>query len=379
MSSKPHVLFVSYTSDWTGPTHSLLLLLRGLRCDYEVTVLLPAQGLFSEALAREDIRSISLPSLSRASIPAMIRLIRQHKVALVYANNSSSSSRNAMIAARFAGVPFACHVREMGHGKSWRQMGYLRFAHAVIAVSQACAASLSGFVRPEKLHVVHNGIPLSVEQTERAKQTERQRARADLLAATHLSEHHVVVASLGHLGARKGQEHAIAAMAAIVHEIPAAHLVLIGSLDRDPAYVDRLRQMVQTLELGAHVSLMGFRPDVPQLLSGADLLLHTATTDPHPRAVLEAMVAGLPVVAFAVDGVVETVADHVTGFLAPLGDRAALTQCLKRLLAFPELRARMSVAGRQRVENCFSSRATEENVTQIINQLLQTHDRTSTP
>ena len=68
------VLFISYTAGWTGPTHSLLLILRYVRKWFDVAVLLPGHGDFSQALEDEGIPFFSLPRLNKWAIPAMIRL-----------------------------------------------------------------------------------------------------------------------------------------------------------------------------------------------------------------------------------------------------------------------------------------------------------------
>jgi len=132
--SRPRVLFVSYTADWTGPSNSLLLLLKYLRDDYDVAVLLPGQGSFSEALSCAAIPVFSFPSLNKWSIPSIYRLIRRESFDLVYGNSTHGSSRNALIAAKLARVPFICHVREMGWGKSWKEIGFLRFPNSVVGI-----------------------------------------------------------------------------------------------------------------------------------------------------------------------------------------------------------------------------------------------------
>ena len=74
--------------------------------------------MFSEALASEEIPFFSLPDLSKRSIASIYRLIKRDCFDLVYGNSSHGCSRNALIAAKLARVPFICHVREMGWEKS---------------------------------------------------------------------------------------------------------------------------------------------------------------------------------------------------------------------------------------------------------------------
>jgi len=357
------ILFVSSTANWIGPTISLLLLLKHLRSRYDVTVLLPGESFFCEALDREDIPYFSFRSIGKRSIPAIFRLIRREGFDLVYGNTINVTSRNALIAAKLAGVPFICNVREMGWENTWLQTGFLRFSNAVIAVSQACADSISRFVPQVQLRVVHNGVSASLC---RFSSGQREAARSALLAETGLAPDTVIIVSLAHILARKRQEYAVEAMVGIVKSIPATQLLLVGKLDGNRTYVNKIRAMIQDKGLGTHVSLLGFRQDALHLVQGADILLHTAVQDAHPRAVIEAMAIGLPVVAFDVDGASESVKDGKTGYLIPPGDVPQIIDAVLRLVSDPSLRATMGRMGRRRVETQFSAAAMAEKVAEVI-------------
>lgn len=359
------ILFVSHTADSIGPTNSLLLLLKHLHGTYQVAVASPGYGPVARALEREHIPFFGLPSLTKTSIPGLVRLIRREHIDLLYGNNTGGGSRNALLAAKLAGVPAICHARGMGWGKSWRHLGFLRLADATIAVSEACARSISRFVSPGRLHVVHNGVDTN------GLSDDRSEARARLLAEIGSSPGDVIVTSVSHISPRKGQESAIRAMAKIIPKAPNVRLLLVGSLDRDAAYVDKIRSMIREAHLENHVFMLGFRSDVDQLMRGSDVLLHTAVADPHPRAVLEAMAERLPVVAFSTDGVAETVEPGHTGYLAPQGDVAALAESVLSLRADPALRKRLGLNARARVHRCFSAESTARRIGEIIDVVLR--------
>ena len=363
------VLFVSYTTDVVGPTNSLLLLLRHLGCLYDVSVLLPGPGVFSEELTRNDIPFFTLPSMSKWSIPAIYRLIKKEHFDLVYGNNTSSCSRNTFIAAKLAGVPFICHVRGMGWRKSWLQLGFLKFADSTIAVSEACAKSISRFSSREKLHVVRNGVDIS------APEADHNSARDYLLSQTGLQPQNVVVISVAHVCSRKGQEHAIRAIAETLEKAPSVHLLLVGSLDRDAAYVHKIRLMIKEKGLDQQVSIIGFRRDIPQLLRGSDVFIHTAMADPHPRSVIEAMEASLPVVAFSVDGVAESVVDGVTGYRVPKGDISEMSSAVLKLATDRSLRVQLGRNGRSHVEENFTAEATAQRIRNIIDGVLDSYEQ----
>ncbi len=358
MDPKPKLLFVSYTAEWTGPTRSLQLLLRELQAGFECVVVLPGNGSFSAALDAESIASISLPTLTKRHALQLARLARDG-FDLVYANTADRSSRQAALAARLAGIPFICHVRSMGWHKSWSRLAHLRVADAVIAVSEATAASVRRHVQEGRLHVVHNGVDLAATVP----------ADEPLGRIEHLEGDPLIVGA-AHLCPRKGQEWSIAALADLRNEHPAARLLLLGRTDRDPDYTRHLEASIETLGLQEVVTLAGFEPEIERYLNVADIFIHSAVADPHPRAVVEAMAAGLPVVAFATDGVAETVLDGLTGYLVPKEDRGAMTSALGELAGDPELRHRMGEAGRQRAVAEFSAEATGAGVARILQRIL---------
>jgi glycosyltransferase involved in cell wall biosynthesis len=118
---------------------------------------------------------------------------------------------------------------------------------------------------------------------------------------------------------------------------------------------EQTQQRVEAARLADRVRLLGDRDDVDRLLAAADLLVLASDWEGLPMALLEAMSAGVPVVATAVDGVVRACAD--AGVLVPRRDPAALGAALRDLLADPARRAALSDAGRARVAAHYSPAA----------------------
>ena len=358
------ILFVSKTAESTGPTTSLGLLLDRTGGDHDVGVLMEGDGPFRDTLRSKGIPHWSMPSLQRSKIPSIVRFLRAEKFSLLYANDSSRVSRNVCLAALLTGTPFVCHVRSMGWRHGWMRLGHLSAARAVIAVSQACAESVARFVRPGGLHVVHNGVPISA--LSQATTEERSRVRAEL----GIEPETRFILHVGHVSPRKGHDYALEAMARVVATFPDVRLGFAGAHDRDPEYVHQIRRMAEDLGIPDKVMLLGFRTDVDRLLAGTDLFLHTALADPHPRAVLEAMAAAVPVVAFSTDGVRETVEDSVTGYLVSTGDSRGAAERMLRLLGDPEGAKAMGRAGRERIADQFLETRTSDGVQRVLGTLL---------
>jgi glycosyltransferase involved in cell wall biosynthesis len=124
------------------------------------------------------------------------------------------------------------------------------------------------------------------------------------------------------------------------------------------------------LGLAAHVRFLGYRDDIPQLLAQADIGVLTSLKEGIPRAALEAMVVGLPVVATRVNGTREVVRHGDSGFLVEVGDVAGLVAALERLLANPVLRAHMGERGRRVVLSEYDEADIVNNLERIYREVL---------
>ncbi|MET8010054.1 glycosyltransferase [Streptomyces sp. NPDC005271] len=165
-----------------------------------------------------------------------------------------------------------------------------------------------------------------------------------------------LLVQLGRLVRRKGAGVSIAALALL----PDAELVIAGGppagrLGQDPE-ARRLRALAHHLGVADRVRFTGGLPPerVPSLFRAADIVLCPADYEPFGIVPLEAMSCGTPVVATAVGGHRDTVADPGTGRLVPPRDPAALAEAAAGLLARPELRAACGAAGRRRVLTRYS-------------------------
>ncbi|MFD6109848.1 glycosyltransferase [Streptomyces yangpuensis] len=156
---------------------------------------------------------------------------------------------------------------------------------------------------------------------------------------------------LGRLVPRKGAALSIAALA----HLPDAELLIAGGPPPDRLHSDpevrRLHALARTAGVLHRVRFMGAVPcdAVPALLRSADVVLCPADYEPFGIVPLEAMACGRPVVASAVGGQLDTVADRETGRLVPPGDALALAEATAELLADEAVRRAYGEAGRQRV------------------------------
>ena len=164
------------------------------------------------------------------------------------------------------------------------------------------------------------------------------------------------VVAVGRLVPRKGFDTIIRALAAV----PDAELLIAGGpapdrLDEDPeAY--RLRVLARRLGVADRVRLLGAVPrgDVPALLRSADIVACAPVYEPFGIVPLEAMACGVPIVATAVGGIVDTVVDGATGMLVPPRRPDTLSTALRQLLAEPFWREAYGTAGVDRARSRYS-------------------------
>ncbi|MCK4356192.1 glycosyltransferase [Candidatus Bipolaricaulota bacterium] len=189
---------------------------------------------------------------------------------------------------------------------------------------------------PEKLVVVRNGIdPMPFLQ---ASGTGVQREPK--------LEVEPVLIFLGRLAPQKD----LLTLLKAFERIPVGRLVLVGE---GPSR-SQVEQSVERTGLNDRVTMLGARTDIPELLAASDLFVLPSRWEGLPLTIIEAMMAGLPVVASHVGGVAELVEDGVTGFLVPSEAPAALAEALRKLLEDSELRKRMGKAGREKALQDFT-------------------------
>jgi sugar transferase (PEP-CTERM/EpsH1 system associated) len=159
--------------------------------------------------------------------------------------------------------------------------------------------------------------------------------------------------SVGRLAAVKNYGLMLRAFAPLVARIPGATLTLVGDGPERAA----LEKIAADLRLGASVRFLGFRSDIDELLAQADVFVLSSLSEGIPMSILEAMKAGLAVVATRVGGVPATVVDGETGLLVASEDEPALTAALAALLADPARATAMGLAGHARALARFSVEA----------------------
>jgi glycosyltransferase involved in cell wall biosynthesis len=181
-------------------------------------------------------------------------------------------------------------------------------------------------------------VPNSVELPPRVSSEERRAIRTELAG----NPDDPLVITVGRLTPQKGYKDLLAAFSRVARDFPHTRLLIVGQ-GRLHA---ELQRRIAELGLEQQVQMLGLRTDVPHLLAASDIYVNSSLWEGLSEAMLEAMAAGLPVVATAVGDAPWVVVDGA-GCLAPPGQPERLAEALSELLADPERRHRFGAAARQ--------------------------------
>jgi len=307
-------------------------------------------GPLKAAASRLDVPFFPLTHVRRRLSPIhdplgvveLTRLFRRLRPDIVHLNSSKAG-----VLGRIAAVPARVPVRIFtAHGWAYKAATgvdsrlYLLADRAVesltsmvicVSENERRAGLAAGVCTAKRSVVIRNAVDVGAAPS--------QAGRGDTP---------VQVVSVGRLAVPKDFSTLVAAMARLPEG--RAHLRVFG----DGPLRSELEAQKQALGIDAAVEFAGEVPDARPHLDDADVFVLASLSEGMPVSVLEAMAAGLPVVASAVDGLEEVVIDGKTGFLTPPGDAAALAARLGQLIDDPSLRNALGKAGRERAEEYFS-------------------------
>jgi glycosyltransferase involved in cell wall biosynthesis len=280
-------------------------------------------------------------------LPRLIRLLRERRIDAVVTVGAGDKMFWGRLAARYVGVPViisALHSTGWPDGVGRLNRLLTRITDAFIAVAASHGRYLvekEGF--PEcKVAVIPNGVD-----------TKRFAPAADIGAVRRelgVAESAPVVGIVAALRPEKNHELFLAMASRVLEHVPATRFLVIG----DGPCREHLQRRTAELRLASNVLFLGSRNDVPRLLAAMDVFVLTSHVEANPISILEAMSAGLPVVATNVGSIHEAVIEGETGFLVTPGNADQLAGRVLELLKDPVRRRAMRGCARQAVTNRWS-------------------------
>ncbi len=309
------------TGPQTGPEGDL----RGEAEQLEVPVCV-VPSLVREVAPRRDL----------AAVLRLRRIFERSRPRIVH-THSSKAGILGRLAARWARVPVVVHtVHGWGfHGSTppARRAAYVaverlvaRWTARLVVVSERDRTAGLGdrIGTPGQYTLIRSGVDL-------APFREARRHRAAIRASLGLPPTAPVIGAVTRLAAQKDPTTLVRAAGAVLRDLAGAHLVIVG----DGPLRGECERLVAALGIAPRVRLTGIRRDVAALMGAFDVLALTSLWEGLPRVIPQAMAAGVPIVASAVDGVTEVIEDGRTGLLVPPGNPDVLAGRLRALLLEP--------------------------------------------
>jgi glycosyltransferase involved in cell wall biosynthesis len=237
----------------------------------------------------------------------------------------------------------------------------LRAAKRVLTVSEPFRRELIGRgVPPDRIDVVHNAI--DPQWGLRGKTPE---ASAALRAKLGIGPEKRVVLIVGRLSSEKDHRTLLEAMRRLQGSAPPPHLAIVGDGPERP----RIEEAIRAFGLVESVTLTGMVPSAEPYYGIADVCVLSSLSEGSPNALLEAMAAGVPVVATAVGGVPEMVTHGESALLIQPGDCQAMTSAIAALLGNGNLARKLAGRAREIVLERHAPEARTRRLVEIYGQL----------
>lgn len=378
-SARPRVLFVSHTATmsgaelvlrdavrpWTGSAAflfedgALAEVLRGLGLETRVA----RRGTGLADLRRDASPLRALPVLGRLVALALEIARAARTCDVVYANSQKAFLLSAL-PARLAGRPLVWHLHDILDGAHFGRVQrtvQARLANAcatrVVVPSRAAAdAFVQAGGRPSLVAVVPNGLDLDLDPRSPAL----LRAELGLPAGP-------LVGVFSRIAPWKGQHVVIEALT----RLPDIRCIVVGSaLFGEDAYAAHLRALAAARGVADRILFLGQRSDVPRLMQAVDAVVHPSV-DPEPfgRTLVEAMLAGVPVIATDAGAATEILDGGAAGTLVPPGRPDRLAAALAALRDDPAALAARTRLARERALSRYGAATMQSALTELILQV----------
>jgi glycosyltransferase involved in cell wall biosynthesis len=360
------VLLLQDTTNYAGTEAHVLTLAKNLAVHTDVSPIIgvTSGGELYRRCATGNIPYVVVPKtpgmFKLAGIIAAAKMLRKREVNVVHAHNGRTSLAAvcAKLLARKGHVVLTQHFIEPDYvnrrGLAGKLAGMIhRFilmnVDQHICISEAVKSAFidrqkPGVIDAASVYIVQNGIDDVYGSLERAD------CRIKLVSELNLPLQIRIVLCVARLETEKDVLALLKAVSAIQTSIPFQCLIVGDGSDRK-----HLEGFVLNANMQDRVSFLGFRDDVPALMRSADIFVLPAPAEPFGLVLVEAMMAGLPVVAVNNGGPAEIVLDEQTGILVPRGDVDAIGKAIAKLIENPSICQSMGIQGQLRSEVVYSS------------------------
>ena len=361
----------SFSSLRGGGQKSLLLLLERINLHkYQPFLLCPQEGELEKAAKALGVKVfvLPLPSIKTFNIAQLYRTIRdikewikENNIALIHTDAPRGTFCLGLVAKSLK-IPLVYHARVSSREPYLYERLLYGFAKKVIAVSQETQKRFQNLPDfKNKVFLIHNAV--DIEKFNPAVKGIKFREELKL-------SDKVVIGIIGQLVPLKGQNIFLRAAGLVAKKEKRVKFLVIGNVD-DPVYKKSLDLLVQELGLEDLVDFIDFREDMPEVVSGLDILVNVSDLEGFSRVIIEAMACAKPVIASNVGGNPEAVRNEITGLLVPAQNASALASAMLKLIADAGKRRYMGNLGRKRVEELFNITVNVRKTEDLYQKILE--------
>jgi glycosyltransferase involved in cell wall biosynthesis len=227
-------------------------------------------------------------------------------------------------------------------------------------------------VKQQKIEVIRNGVKLPARRA-------GKRGAGGIRQEFGIPAEAPVCACIGRVVSGKGIDVYLRAARVLINQNRNVRFLMIGAHSVETNHKFEMEELARELQLDGRFIFTGERHNVDEILHDIDIVVHPSLTEGLSNVVLEAMAAGLPVVATRVGGNPELVQDRRTGVLVPPRNAAALAHAIGFLLDHPQIARQFGEAGRERIVQEFSVsemlRRTEDLYLRLVSDDVPVHSR----
>lgn len=328
------------------------------------------KGVIGEEIASFGFEVISLNRMKHRRwdwriVRDLTSLIRDRKIELMHTQLYHANMYGRLAAFR-ANIPVVITECNIYKSYKYKRKVINRFlgkrTDRVIAVSNSVRDYVLGRdgLDPAKVIVVNNGVDIT--RFKPAANKEKVEARRSLGIEPEVE----LLGTVSRLSTQKGLSFLLKALASILNRSPDLKLIIVGSGSLE----EELKDEAARLNITDSVRFLGARRDVPDILKALDIFVMPSLWEGFPRALLEAMATGLPVVAARVGGVADAIEDSVSGLLVEPTDVQGLAASISEMLNDSALAERLGKKAREVVEADFSVSGMVDSMAKLYTEVL---------
>ncbi len=371
MAEKPLIVaHIDTGSEWRGGQQQVYYLYRAL-CRQQIPgILFCEQGsALEKRLQAENLPCIGMKIRSELDLRAAWQIachIRRLGVTILHAHSAHALGIGLLVRRFFSPLKLIA-ARRVDFSVRKPVIGSRKYRtdrlHKIITVSSRIREVLIGDgVDPDKIAVIHSGIPLDKFETAGQK--------PELRTELGIPPDHFVVGTVAALAGHKDYPNLLRAARQVILQTDRITFCAVG----DGPEADSVHRLAQSLQFGKRFVFTGFREDVGSLLKSFDLFVLASKKEGLGTSVLDALLVGLPVVATRAGGIPEMITDGQNGLLVPVRDPVSLAEAILRLCADAEMRNQMADQAVRSVRR-FDIRETIRETLTLYRQMLAENDR----